>query len=171
MIGLAAVNWAAARDLLPVLRSPSYAALVGAGSLDSSRAELLDLAVLAASTDRDDARRRVADVVTEEVARILRLPRGDIGPARPLSELGLDSLMGVELAAALQARFVLGAPPADLAASQSVMGLADLLLDGCSAGSGDAASALARRHLGSAAAIDAATSTVERSPMHTGSPP
>ena len=36
-------------------------------------------------------------VVAEEAAGILRLPAAGIDPLRPLSELGMDSLMAVEL--------------------------------------------------------------------------
>ncbi len=153
VLGLVAADWSAARGALAVLRSPTYGALVGRGGEARAPSDALDLAALAAEPDREAARRAVVAAIAEEVARILRLPLADVARERPMAELGLDSLMGMELAAGLQARFRLTAPPADLAGTQSISGLAGLLLasaDAPEAASGAApgAAALARRHLG-----------------------
>ena len=71
---------------------------------------------LVARLGPDQARRNVSDVLVEEIARILRLPRDDVSKTKPLTEIGVDSLMGVELMLSLENRFAmdapLGAPPA-----------------------------------------------------------
>ncbi len=50
----------------------------------------------------DDRRAALLTIVSENVARVVGLPASQVEPAKPLSELGLDSLMAVELAEALE---------------------------------------------------------------------
>jgi acyl carrier protein len=52
----------------------------------------------------------VAQLVTQEVAQILAVSAERIDPARSLHDLGLDSLMGVELALGLEKRFGIQVP-------------------------------------------------------------
>jgi acyl carrier protein len=49
-------------------------------------------------------------IVTVEAAAILRRPISDIDPLRPLSEMGMDSLMAVELRLALESRLGVDVP-------------------------------------------------------------
>ena len=60
------------------------------------------LAERLASLDPEAALALLKTVVAEEAATILRLPAGGIDPLRPLSEMGMDSLMAVELRLALE---------------------------------------------------------------------
>ena len=53
----------------------------------------------------EQARQTLADMLAGEVAAILRLPLGAVPRARSLHDLGLDSLMAVELGLALEKRF------------------------------------------------------------------
>lgn len=52
----------------------------------------------------------VAQLVTQEVSQILAVSAERIDPARSLHDLGLDSLMGVELALGLEKRFGIQVP-------------------------------------------------------------
>ncbi len=52
----------------------------------------------------------VTQWVTQEVAQILAVSAERIDPARSLHDLGLDSLMGVELALGLEKRFGIQVP-------------------------------------------------------------
>ena len=61
-----------------------------------------NIGALLRSQDIDAVRKTVSDAIVEDIARILRLPKDDISRVRQLSEIGLDSLMGVELGASLQ---------------------------------------------------------------------
>ena len=58
----------------------------------------------------DDPHDGYPGVVVEEIARILRWPAQDVSLTKPLMEIGLDSLMAVELGLALETRFALDAP-------------------------------------------------------------
>ncbi len=88
-------------------------------------------------------------VVVEEAARILRLPAGGIDPLRPLSQMGMDSLMAVELRLALESRLRIDLPLMSLAEGTSVASIAARLGDALSAGAKNAEIiALTARHEG-----------------------
>jgi acyl carrier protein len=142
--GFAEANWGEARRLLPILGAPLFSEIrtkVGASSFDESLADRL------AGLDREAALALLVTVVTEEAAGILRLPAGDIDPARPLSQLGMDSLMAVELRLALESRLRIDLPLMSLAEGTSIGSIAVRLAGAYAAGSKDAAiAALAARH-------------------------
>jgi acyl carrier protein len=58
----------------------------------------------------DDLTALFVEMVTREIAAILRIAPEKLEPGAPLQELGLDSLMGVELMTALEARFGVNIP-------------------------------------------------------------
>jgi acyl carrier protein len=64
------------------------------------------------------------DLVRQEIAAILRMPASDIDPQQALQELGLDSLMAVELMTAIEARFGVDIPVMALSEARSVQRLA-----------------------------------------------
>jgi acyl carrier protein len=150
VVAIADVNWRAARSHLNVLNSPSYRGLFSEqGGNEAPLHSAVDLRELSARLAPEEARRAVAQIVIEELARILRLPRADVSKSKPLSEIGLDSLMAVELTLALEARFGLEAPFAEAAGGFNVIELAGRIL--ASQGGGDqnsiVAEGLAARHL------------------------
>jgi len=56
------------------------------------------------------ARDAVAEILAGEVSRILKLPASEIGRQRSLAELGMDSLMGLELRLGVERRFGIELP-------------------------------------------------------------
>ncbi len=150
VIAIAAMHWGKARERLATLRSPSYASLGSEQQAESGGAAAISIPALLRSHDIDEARKIVADAIVEDIARILRLPKDDISRTRQLSEIGLDSLMGVELGASLQERFALEAPPAGISSGLTVAELSDTLIQsvGAPVTEGDAAVVtLAQKHL------------------------
>ena len=65
--------------------------------------------------------------IAEEAANILRLPPAAVDPLRPLSEMGMDSLMAVELRLALESRLRVDLPLMSLAEGTSVASIATRL--------------------------------------------
>ncbi|HLH47889.1 MAG TPA: acyl carrier protein, partial [Roseiarcus sp.] len=144
---IADVNWSTARAHLPLLNSPTYKRLLdGEGAAAPSR-NVVDLRELAARLPPDEARREVANIIIEELARILRLPREDVSKTKPLSEIGLDSLMAVELALGLEQRFGLDAPLSGMAGGFNVMELAGQVLASLGQDENFVAEGLAAVHL------------------------
>ncbi|WP_018262854.1 type I polyketide synthase [Methylobacterium sp. WSM2598] len=151
VLAIAAMHWGKARERLATLKSPSYAALGSEQQTEAGGVTAISIPGLLRSLDLDEVRKVVADAIVEDVARILRLPKDDLSRVRQLSEIGLDSLMGVELGASLQERFGLEAPPAGVSSSQTVLELADTLIQSVAAPVDEGAAAvlsLAQRHAG-----------------------
>jgi acyl transferase domain-containing protein/NADPH:quinone reductase-like Zn-dependent oxidoreductase/acyl carrier protein len=110
----------AARSALPLLATALFEEIRGSGDAAADEALLDRLAGL----DGAAARELLAGIITDEVARILRLPEGEIDRHRPLAELGMDSLMGVELRLAIESRLRLDLPLAALTDGASIAALA-----------------------------------------------
>ena len=148
---IADINWTAARANLPLLASPTYGRLArGAASVDPAADAVVDLADLVQRLGPDQARRAVAEILVEEIGRILQLPRGEVNRTKQLAEIGLDSLMAVELTMSLESRFGLDGPLAAAAGALSVGDLAGHLLatrGEFAAPELDVAEDLARRHI------------------------
>ena len=123
-VALAETNWNDARRFLPILAAPFFAdvrADSGSSTGDDSLIERL------AGLDADAALALLKTAVAEEAANILRMPAATIDPLRPLSEIGMDSLMAVELRLALESRLRIDLPLMSLAEGTSVASIATRL--------------------------------------------
>ena len=90
------ISASGAADKLSLLKSPAFSelALTGASARTGDEGDLLEQL---AGKDQAQALDIVKRALGREVAHILRMPEADVDPSRPLGELGLDSLMGLEL--------------------------------------------------------------------------
>ncbi len=107
VIGLARMRWGQLGAGLPLLQTPMFDAVRGN---PAESAGATDLAAMLASCTPEEAQARLSDMLADEVARIMRMPSGSIPRHRPLAELGMDSLMAVELRMAVEQRFGLTLP-------------------------------------------------------------
>ncbi len=120
----AETSWSEARRYLPILATSLFADIrAEATALPSDDSLVERLAAL----DGEAALTLLKGVVTEEAASILRLPAAGIDAQRPLSELGMDSLMAVELRLALESRLRIDLPLVSLAEGTSVASIAGRL--------------------------------------------
>ena len=87
---------------LSVLDSPTYAAMMRGGAGETSSAETFDLPALLQSEDQEAVTIKVTDLISKNIARVLHLALEDVSVDRPLAEIGLDSLMALELGLNLQ---------------------------------------------------------------------
>jgi NADPH:quinone reductase-like Zn-dependent oxidoreductase/acyl carrier protein len=156
VIALAPMDWAAAKGRLAVLKSPTYSAVVPESAAAEGGANRVDLRAVIEKEGIDAAKAVATEAVVATVSRVLRLPAEDVSLFRPLSEVGVDSLMATELALSLEDRFGLEMPFSASASGLSVNGLVTQILGfagGPSTSSGAAevpapvAHALAGRHL------------------------
>jgi phthiocerol/phenolphthiocerol synthesis type-I polyketide synthase C len=123
-VGFAETNWNDARRFLAILAKPLFAEVRADSGVSAGDDSLLDhLAGLSA----EEALPLLKTAVTEEAANILRLPVASIDPSRPLSEMGMDSLMAVELRLALESRLRIDLPLMSLAEGTSVASIAGRL--------------------------------------------
>jgi NADPH:quinone reductase-like Zn-dependent oxidoreductase/acyl carrier protein len=109
-------------DLLPILKSPTYKNLIT--SQDQSIQGLdskIDLRSLLATQDFVSVRETVIQVIMGQLARVLLLNKEDVSLVRPLSEMGLDSLMALELIMNLEEILGIQLSPARVAGNMPSM--------------------------------------------------
>ena len=168
VIVISEMNWSTAKAHLPLLQSPTFSGLARANEAAAAenRAKL-DIRALAATASPEEARKQITAVIVEEIAHILRLPQETVIKGKPLADIGVDSLMAVELAAALEERLTLEVPLTASASGFNVNELADHILGLCISPTSEddsLAQGLAERHLGKGldpAALESLTALVE----------
>jgi len=137
---------------LKLLQTPAYAQLF-AGAEGGDMAADIDLAAQIVGKTEGEARTIVAGLVASEVARIFRLSAEEIDVARPLDELGMDSMMSLDLRMGIEKRFSVELPVVAISAGVSVNDLASRLIvglrsDGGGKSAGDAEQQLIQQHGG-----------------------
>jgi acyl carrier protein len=120
---------------LKLLKTPVFAQLFAAESVEQEAN--IDLATLIAGKSEAEARASVTGLVASEVARVLRLAAEEINVALPLDEIGLDSLMSLELRMGIEKRFGVELPIVAISSGISVNDLVSRLLAGLYSGQGN----------------------------------
>ena len=133
------VSWQKLRQHLPHLATPIFAELLRGQQAEAGQ---IDLGKLLAESTPEAARALIAEILTAEVAAITKAPPQQIDLDRSLTDLGMDSLMAVELRMALERRFGASLPLLSLADGASIGSIAarimrHLTATGTGAGSGE----------------------------------
>jgi NADPH:quinone reductase-like Zn-dependent oxidoreductase/thioesterase domain-containing protein/short-subunit dehydrogenase/acyl carrier protein len=110
--------------------SPSsrFSALRGATLQESSGAQE-DLHRKICSAPATEKIALVTSLVSDSVAKVLRISAARIEASRPLKELGLDSLMAFELLNRLEGQFALSLPANRISANSTIDGLVAIILE------------------------------------------
>ncbi|MEL6576528.1 MAG: type I polyketide synthase, partial [Pseudomonadota bacterium] len=113
---------------LPLAGLPMFSAIVRPVGSDGDeplpvRAEAADLTGLSPA----EAQAAVVAILRAALARILRMPQGEIAAERPLAELGLDSLMALDLKSTLEDQHGFAVPVAAIGPETTLTGLAQVL--------------------------------------------
>ncbi|MEL6768491.1 MAG: SDR family NAD(P)-dependent oxidoreductase [Pseudomonadota bacterium] len=123
---------------LPIARLPLQARLARkASAAGDLPVEALQTAAAIAALPPDKAPEAIADIIRASLARILRMPAEDVLDTRPLTEMGLDSLMALDLKSTLEDRHGLAVPVAAIGAETTLTGLAGTLAAGLARPEGD----------------------------------
>ena len=110
-IAIGDFQFSALARLLPSAQGPRFTSLRRHGDDAAGGAENLDdFRALIEGKSPAEVQALVTQLVTQEVAQVLAVSAERIDPARSLHDLGLDSLMGVELALGLEKRFGIQVP-------------------------------------------------------------
>jgi acyl carrier protein len=115
---VAKIDWSLARHDLAATRGTLHGRLGGAASARQS-AGAAELAEELRSKPYEEAVGLLQEIVVEQIARVLRLPPKEIDRHRPLADVGMDSLMMVELRAVVEDALAIELPMMSLASGIS----------------------------------------------------
>ncbi|MCZ9351028.1 SDR family NAD(P)-dependent oxidoreductase [Streptomyces mutabilis] len=122
------VDWDRMGGMLPALKAPRFADRLGRAQTGSGRAASADFRERFSRADGEEEQKAlIGDTLTALTAAVLQMPPERVDRRAQLAELGLDSLMGVELKAGLHRVFGCDLPVMELMAAGSVIGLTDRL--------------------------------------------
>ncbi len=116
-------------ERLALLQSPAFEGLRSRGTKAHSSGDSTDLMKQILEAGEDERLRLVLAMLAEEVGGILQIPSSSLDPLRPLSDLGMDSLMALELRMEVEKRCGMDLPLVSIA-GQSLRDLAGRLLGG-----------------------------------------
>ena len=124
----ARIDWRAAGSELPILAQPGFREIVAEAGRGAAEAEQqLDLKKMVEGMDLPAASTLIAGLLADEVARILRLSGEEVDRDRPLAELGMDSLMALELRMAAEQRLKIEVPLMSLSDGATLSSIASRL--------------------------------------------
>ncbi|WP_275788530.1 type I polyketide synthase [Pararhizobium gei] len=157
---IAELDWNAARSL-PISKNALFEVIMRAADQASAGGEghAMDLTAMIEGKTQQQAEDILYDLVAGEIAAILRVSKDTISPSKILKEIGLDSLMAVELGISFQQNTGFDMPLSGVADNTTVGDVARKLYEKVSkhgAGGSDEnepietklASDLAQRHVG-----------------------
>jgi len=126
-LAFADFDYATLAKVLPSATTPRFAALRDAAGFRDEAGE--DIASLLAGRTPDEARAIVIGLAARELAEILGVDAETIEAEKPFSEMGLDSLMAVELGLGLERRFGVRVPAMMANARATVGKVADFIVE------------------------------------------
>ncbi|POF29194.1 type I polyketide synthase [Roseibium marinum] len=122
-LGYARVDWQAARKDLALVGTP-FVSLLGLGDEDDTGSDgVIDLAVMLLGMDQVTAAQTVAKLLAAEIGKILRIAPEEIDPHKPLSDIGMDSLMALELRMSAERQLGIDIPLMSLANGATLIDL------------------------------------------------
>jgi len=111
-VAVADLDWRRLQKTMPGMQSPRFRALggraaeeIGDGAMDA------DIHALIANLSSDEVLQTVTELLFEQMANVLRMPVEKIASNATIYDLGMDSLMAVELVTAIESRFGISVPP------------------------------------------------------------
>jgi NADPH:quinone reductase-like Zn-dependent oxidoreductase/acyl carrier protein len=145
------VDWAAARKDLVLAASPAFEDIAEEAAAGGDEADATELAERLKGLGEAEAVAEVVRLLAGEISRILKLPAAEVDALKPLTALGMDSLMGVELRMAAEQRLGVDIPLMSLAAGATLTDIARKVvarLRGAETAVEEEAQTLVTQHLG-----------------------
>ncbi len=128
-LGVLELDWRALSRFLPRSSSAKFSELARLSGDGAVREESdVDIQRLLAELSEEELQSAVMEMLRHEVGEVLRVSADKIDPDKALYDMGLDSLMGVELAVAIEALFGVKLPVMALSDSPTVSKLAARLI-------------------------------------------
>ena len=102
VVHVSPMGWNAVSVTLRTIAEPAFGLLKALGKRAEGEASDDDLRTTLAAMTQDRAEARLTAWLVGRIAHILQVPEKAVIPGRPVADLGIDSLMGVELGLTLQ---------------------------------------------------------------------
>lgn len=147
-LGVMELDWKALSRFLPSAATPKFSELAQqADDSDEDEDHTDDIHKLLSELSDADLLIAFIDILKSEIGEILRVATDKIDPARSIYDMGLDSLMGVELVVALESRFGIRLPVMALSQSPTLAKLAERIIQQLKGGDTPQLAATAEKHL------------------------
>ena len=140
-VAVARVDWRRLGQILPVLAHPRMSLMLRADGKGEAEAGTMDLSSRLAGLSSAERRDVVIERLKEQIGRVLGTAADQIDDSRPLSEMGLNSLMAVELGEVIEREMQLNIPIMELIQSGTVNAMALRILKAVGGASDDAPAA------------------------------
>ena len=128
-LGVMELDWKALSRFLPSAGTPKFSELARhAGDSESDEDNSDDLQRMLEELSDADLLTTLTEMLKSEVGEILRVSPNKIDPTQSIYDMGLDSLMGVELVVALESRFGIRLPVMALSQSPTISKLAERII-------------------------------------------
>ncbi len=138
-VGVIDLDWGVIQRVMPAANSPKYDELKRmVKASDSDHFE--DIQMLIANMGHAEIQDLVVDLLLDEIEQILRLPREKLDVERSIFDLGMDSLMGMELVLAIEERFDVKLPVMALTEGANILRIAERITEQLSSLDDDAMS-------------------------------
>ncbi|APA88929.1 type I polyketide synthase [Paraburkholderia sprentiae WSM5005] len=123
------LDWHALALGMPAARAHRYTELQARGSHEPARQGSVQMREQIAAMPFDDARRWVEETLQAQIARILHMSPEKIETGRSILDMGMDSLMGMELGMAVEERFEVKLSIMTMAEGATVHSLAQRIVE------------------------------------------
>jgi NADPH:quinone reductase-like Zn-dependent oxidoreductase/malonyl CoA-acyl carrier protein transacylase/acyl carrier protein len=134
-LGIMELDWKALARFLPSANTPKFSELAQhASDSDGGEDSAETIQRMLEELSEADLLTALIEILKKEVGEILRISPDKIDPTRSLYDMGLDSLMGVELVVALESRFGTRLPVMTLSQNPTIAKLGEQIVRQLKAG-------------------------------------
>ncbi|WP_299876191.1 type I polyketide synthase [uncultured Cocleimonas sp.] len=127
-VGVIDLDWGVIQRVMPAANSPKYDELKRMVKTSESD-HFEDIQTLIANLGQAEIQELVVDLLLDEIEQILRLPREKLDVERSIFDLGMDSLMGMELVLAIEERFGVKLPVMALTEGANILRIAERITE------------------------------------------
>ena len=164
---LAPMDWSYAKDNLALLKHPAYHLLAREAEQSSSKdKQSIDLNAVIEGLDDIAARDAIAELLAAEVAEIFRMPVEEIQLNRSLTDIGMDSLMGMELRSAAQQKLDIEIPMGAISDGTTIQDISESIVQrlrkGVSSELSGTSADLLQQHVGKGVDVEGMSETLAK---------
>ncbi|WP_299201275.1 type I polyketide synthase [uncultured Amphritea sp.] len=129
-LGVMELDWHTLSKFLPTASQNKFREIsLRAGDSEQSDVNTLDLKAMMRDMTESEFNAAILEILTNELSEILMIPAAKIDPNKSIYDMGMDSLMGVELMTALESRMGIQVPVMALTETPMLSQLTNKIID------------------------------------------